>query len=193
MKRLIVTAVLLALLCACTGRPHEPIIEIDMRAQITPVPAKETPNATEAPTKAPEDSATEALTQTAEEQTYAQRVTAAWEAAGLLESYAPYSGQDLLDLFGIELDACISGAGFAETEGYTNEIVLIEADEATAEEIRSLLSDHLDMLKIQFRSYDPAAYAVVEKAELLCENGVVLMIVSPEAEAFLNVFRSVSR
>jgi hypothetical protein len=200
MKRLIVTAVLTALLCACAGGAKEPIIEIDMRAQNTPRAVQETPDAiethTQEPTEAPQVSATDTPTDAPEgtaAESYAQRVIDAWREAGLLENYAPYAQGDLLDLYGIDLNTCIGGAGFAEAAGYTNEIVLVETDEATAADILSLLEDHVDMLKAQFRSYDAAAYATVEKAVLLRENGVVLLIVSPDAEALLNVFRGVNR
>ena len=67
---------------------------------------------------------------------------------------------------------------------------MIEADETTAKEIEALLGDHLDSVKRQFESYDPDAYALAEKAVLVREGGVVLMIVSPDAEAMKTVFEA---
>lgn len=195
MKRVIFILLIAALLCACVSTPREPIVEIDMRAQNTPT-VTEAPDViemqTQAPTDAPQTAATEAP-QVGATATYAQRVIDAWRDAGLLEGYAPYSANDLLDLYGIDLTACVSGAGFAEAEGYANEIVLVEADEATAGEVFTLLSDHLDLIKAQFRSYDAEAYALAERAVLLNENGVVLLLVSPDAETLLDVFRAVDR
>ena len=193
MKRMIWILLLAALLCACSGQ-SEPVIEIDTRAQNTPVPtaAGETPDVVAAPTEQPKTPATEAPA-TETPASYADRVIAAWDAAGLLEGYAPYSEEDMLDLYGIDLSVCISGAGYAETAGYTDEIVLIEADEGTAGEVYALLADHLELMKVSFRSYDAEAYALVEHAVLQNENGVVLMIVSPQAEALLDAFRGVGR
>ncbi|MBR2644777.1 MAG: DUF4358 domain-containing protein [Clostridia bacterium] len=199
MKRMLLILLCAVLLCACSERPKVPIIEPDMRAQ-TPVPTEESVQIEVAPSKEtpapvrtvePAAEPTEEPAQTAA--SYADRVTAAWTAEGLLDGMAPYSEEDMLDLYGIDLSACISGVGFAETAGYTQEIVLVEADETTAGEIYQLLSDHLYMMKEQFRSYDADAYALVEKAVLINEHGAVLMIVSPDAETIARVAADVDR
>ncbi len=192
MKRILLIVLTAALLCACTAGAKEPVVEIDARAENTPQP-QET-----AQTVAAEPAETAAAEQTEEPaqqiaQNYAERVVAAWEAAGYLEGFAPYFSDDLLDLYGIDLSACVSGAGYAETAGYAQEIVIVEADEATAAQIESLLSDHLSMMKEQFRSYDADALALVEHAVLTNENGVVLMIVSPHAEEMQRIASGVDR
>ena len=122
---------------------------------------------------------------------YAQRVVDAWREKGFLTDMAAYSDEDLLDYYGIDVSACICAAGFADAVGYTDEAVVVAADEATAKEIEALLSDHLDSVKASFRSYDPDALKIAEDAVFLREGGVVLLIVSPNAQAMLEAFRTV--
>ena len=97
---------------------------------------------------------------------FAERVAAAWEAAGYLEEMTPYSEEDLLDYYGIDLSACKCGKGFADAVGYTTEAIVVVAPEETADEIGTLLSDHVENMKQVFRSYDPDAYKIVENAVL---------------------------
>lgn len=123
---------------------------------------------------------------------FAQRVADAWKNAGYLDDMTPYSEEDLLDYYGIDLSACTCGAGYADAVGYTTEAIVIVAPEETAKEIEALLSDHLASTKDTFRSYDPEAYKIVENAVLLREGGMVLMIVSPDAQAMLETFRTVT-
>lgn len=190
MKRFFVIFLIAALLCACTGTPAEPVVETDTRAQTTP--EIETDLIESKPTEAPsvETQPTEAPEQPTEApaQTFVQQVVNAWTSQGLLEGMAPYSDADLLDLYGIDLSACVGGAGYAEIVGYVKEAVIVEADEATAAEIEQLLTQHVAAVKEQFRSYDPDAYALAEKAVLVRSGGVVLMIISPDAEAMKAAF-----
>ena len=123
---------------------------------------------------------------------FAQRVKEAWSTAGYLDDMTPYSGEDLLDYYGIDLNECTCGIGLADAVGYTTEAVVVVAPEETAKEIEALLSDHLQSTKDTFRSYDPDAYKIVENAVLLREGGMVLMIVSPDAQAMLETFRTVT-
>lgn len=200
MKRIVFVILIAALLCACASGAKEPVVEIDTRAEQTSAPqetpesvAVETPVPTEPPAEEPPAEEPTAEPAAQEEQSYAERVAAAWEAEGYLEGFAAYSEDDLLDLYGIDLSACISAVGYAETAGYTKEFVLVEADEATAAEIYTLLSNHLAMMTEQFRSYDAAACALVENAVLTNENGIVLMIVSPDAEAMQRIAAEIDR
>ncbi|MBR0507819.1 MAG: DUF4358 domain-containing protein [Clostridia bacterium] len=130
---------------------------------------------------------------TAEAETtpYAQRVIDAWKAAGYLENMAPYSEADLLDYYGIDLSTVKSGAGYADAAGYTLEALVIEADGETADEIEALLSEHLESLKAQFRSYDPDALKLAENAVFERDGGVIVLIVSPDAQAMLKTLRSI--
>ena len=195
MKKWIIICWSLLLLVGCTAAPV-PEVQLDPRAQATsaptepvttPEPALETavPEETEAPL--PEE------TEVPSEATLSDRVAAAWEDAGYLSDLVQYSDMDLLDLYGIDLTACKSGIGFADAVGYTNEALVIEAEETMAAEIESLLKTHLETVKNQFRSYDPEALKLAEDAVLLRDGGVVVMIVSPLAEEMLAAYRSVTR
>ncbi len=123
---------------------------------------------------------------------FAGRVADAWSAAGYLADMARYSDEDLLDYYGIDLAQCVCGVGYADAVGYTTEAIAVVADEATAKEIETLLSDHLTAAKETFRSYDPDAYRIVEKAILERDGGLVVMIVSPDAQAMLETLRGVT-
>ena len=195
MKKWIIICWSLLLLVGCTAAPV-PEVQLDPRAQATsaptepvttPEPVLETavPEETEAPL--PEE------TEVSSEATLSDRVAAAWEDAGYLSDLVQYSDMDLLDLYGIDLTACKSGIGFADAVGYTNEALVIEAEETMAAEIESLLKTHLETVKNQFRSYDPEALKLAEDAVLLRDGGVVVMIVSPLAEEMLAAYRSVNR
>ena len=94
-----------------------------------------------------------------------------------------YAEADVLDYYGIDLSSCKSGIACYDTSSYVLEAVLLEADEATAAELETLLTEHLTALKAQFRSYDAGALAMAEKAVLWREGGIVLLIISPDADA----------
>ncbi len=211
MKKWIIICWSLLLLVGCTAAPV-PEVQLDPRAQATSAPtepvttpelALETavPEETEAPlpeeteTPLPEETETPLPeeTEVPSEATLSDRVAAAWEDAGYLSDLVQYSDMDLLDLYGIDLTACKSGIGFADAVGYTNEALVIEAEETMAAEIESLLKTHLETVKNQFRSYDPEALKLAEDAVLLRDGGVVVMIVSPLAEEMLAAYRSVNR
>ena len=203
MKRIVLILLAAALLCACAGTPAEPVVEPDARVEQTPTAVEEDTIGTvateapavEQPTEAPAEptEAPEEPTEAPKELTFAERVVEAWKEKGLLDDFAPYSEADLLDLYGIDLSNCISGEGFCDAVSYVNEALVIEADEATAAEIETLLSNHLAQVKETFRSYDAEAYALAEKAVLVRDGGVVLMIVSPEAESMYDAFSAIDR
>lgn len=123
---------------------------------------------------------------------FPQRVAEAWDAAGYLQDMARYSDEDLLDYYGIDLSVCRGGVGFADAVGYTTEAIVIVADEAPAMEIMQLLTEHLSAMKESFRSYDPEALKIVEQAVLEWDGGVIVMIVSPDAQAMLETLRNVA-
>lgn len=180
---------LASLLIGC-GEPEASVgqLQTDTRKQ-TEAAATEVPEAQPEATAEPEDQALEPVQPVAEAQTYAAALSAAFAATGALDSMAPYSEADLLDYYGIDASACKSVVGYADAEGYVNELVIVEADEALAAEIYALLSGHLEDQKDVFASYDPDAATVVGNAVLLQEGGIVLMIVSPEADALKEIYR----
>lgn len=123
---------------------------------------------------------------------FVQRAADAWNKAGYLDDMARYSDEDLLDYYGIDVAACKCAAGYRDADGYTNEAVVVVADEAAAKEIETLLSEHIASVKETFRSYDPEAYRIAEKAILERDGGLVVMIVSPDAQAMLETLRGVT-
>lgn len=123
---------------------------------------------------------------------YAQRVAEAWKAAGYLDDMARYSDTDLLDYYGIDLSLCKCGVGFSDAVGYTTEAIVVVADGAAADEIESLLNEHVASMKEAFRSYDPEAYRIMENAVMLREGELIVMIVSPDAQAMLDTLRTVA-
>lgn len=123
---------------------------------------------------------------------YAQRVADAWKTAGYLDEMARFTDEDLLDYYGIDLAACKGGIGYVDAMGYTTEAIVIVAEEATAKEVETLLSEHLASAKETFRSYDPEALKIVEKAVLERDGGMVVMIVSPDAQAMRETMRNVA-
>ena len=115
---------------------------------------------------------------------------AQWNAGALLEGMYPMEAGDVLDLYGIDFAVCRGGAAFGDADGYTNEAVVVQADEAVLDEAEELLQDHLDSVKAQFRGYDPDALALAEKAVLVREGDMLLFAISPNAEALLAAFRA---
>ena len=123
---------------------------------------------------------------------FAGRVVDAWREKGCLDGMAQYSDTDLLDYYGIDLDACKCGAGFADAVGYTTEAIVVVADEATAKEIETLLSDHVAAMQETFRSYDPEAYRIAQQAVLERDGGMVVMLISPDAQTMLGILHGVN-
>ncbi len=123
---------------------------------------------------------------------FAECVADAWKNAGYLDDMTPYSEDELLDYYGIDLSACTCGKGFADAVGYTTEAIVVVAPEETANEIGTLLAGHVEDMKEVFRSYDPDAFKIMENAVLVREGELVVLIVSPDAQAMLDTLRSVN-
>ena len=119
-------------------------------------------------------------------------LVARWNGEALLEGMYPMTAEDALDLYGIDFAACLGGAAFGDADGYTNEAVIVQAEAAVLEEAEALLQDHLESVKAQFRGYDPEALALAEKAVLVREGDMLLFVISPNADAMLTAFRSLT-
>ena len=197
MKKFFVFCMVLLLLAGCGGKESTPTqIQLDPRAEATTVPA-----ATEEPveTAAPADPAdapvptkepAEATAPAAEGPVDA--LVALWNGEALLEGMYPMTAEDALDLYGIDFAACLGGVAFGDADGYTNEAVIVQAEAAVLEEAEALLQDHLESVKAQFRGYDPEALALAEKAVLVREGDMLLFVISPNADAMLTAFRSLT-
>jgi len=189
----------LALVIGCSllfigcGEPKTEQGELQMDVRVTEAPAvQDAPveiivAATGEPIAAAPETTPEPIVET---QTYADALYTAFAGTGALNAFAPYSETDMLDYYGIDVAACKSVVAYTDTEGYCCELVIAEADETVAVEIEALLSGHLDSRYAQFESYDADAAQLVKDAVLRRDGGIVLMIVAPQAEELLSIYRS---
>lgn len=182
-------ALVLCLALAGCGAAETPQVQLDERMEAQAPVAEQAE--TQAPTAEPEPlAATEPPAEGDEpDETYADALAAAFLQTGALDDMAPYSDTDLLDYYGIDPAACESIVGYTDAVGYTNELLIVQADEAQAAEFETLLAGYLEDRAAQFAGYDADAEALVRQAVLRRDGGVVLMIVSPEADALLDVYR----
>ena len=200
MKRIIVFCIALLLLMGCGGKTDgAPQVQLDDRAQATAAPAADGPEETAAPaepTAAPVDGAPESADAPAApapaQEGPVETLVARWNGEALLEGMYPMATEDALDLYGIDFAACLGGAAFGDADGYTNEAVVVQAEGAVLDEAEALLRDHLETVKAQFRGYDPEALALAEKAVLVREGDMLLFVISPNADAMLAPFRSLT-
>lgn len=182
-------ALVLCLALAGCGAAETPQVQLDERMEAQAPVAEQAE--TQEPTVEPEPPAdTEPPADGGEaDETYAGALAAAFLQTGALDDMAPYSDTDLLDYYGIDPAACESIVGYTDAVGYTNELLIVQADEAQAAEFETLLAGYLEDRAAQFAGYDADAEALVRQAVLRRDGGVVLMIVSPEADALLDVYR----
>lgn len=182
-------ALALCLGLAGCGAAEAPQVQLDERMETQPPVLEQTEM--QSPTVEPEPPAdTEPPADGGEaDETYADALAAAFLQTGALDDMAPYSDTDLLDYYGIDPAACESIVGYTDAVGYTNELLIVQADEAQAAEFETLLAGYLEDRAAQFAGYDANAEALVRQAVLRRDGGVVLMIVSPEADALLDVYR----
>ena len=200
MKRIIVFCIALLLLMGCGGKADAaPQVQLDDRAQATAAPAADGPEETAAPaepTAAPVEDAPESADAPAApapaQEGPVETLVARWNGEALLEGMYPMAAEDALDLYGIDFAACLGGAAFGDADGYTNEAVVVQAEGTVLDEAEALLQDHLETVKAQFRGYDPEALALAEKAVLVREGDMLLFIISPNADAMLAAFRSLT-
>ncbi len=199
MKRIIMFCIALLLLVGCGGKEAAPQVQLDARTGETAAPATSAP----APTAAPESPAAPVEIVAAPAPTDAptaepapaeagpvEALVADWTAQGLLNGLYPMEAGDVLDLYGIDFAACRGGAAFGDANGYTNEMVLLEADGAVLDEAEALLQGHLTAVKAQFKGYDPDALALAEKAVLVREGDMLLFAICPVADGLLSAFRA---
>lgn len=213
MKRIVLALIALMMLVGCGTKEAAPQVQLDARTEATAAPATAdpeptatlditaapveivaTPTETPAPTEATtaEPAPTEATTAepTPAEAGPAEKLAEQWAAQGLLQGLFPMAAGDVLDLYGIDFAACRSAAAFGDAEGYTNEVVLLEAEGPVLDEAEALLQGHLTAVKAQFKGYDPDALALAEKAVLVREGDMLLFAITPNAEALLSAFQA---
>lgn len=93
---------------------------------------------------------------------------------------------------GINKEDCLQAIAAVNLNGLeTDEIWLIEAkDEAAMDELEAAAQLRLKMKAEETETYAPAQYEVVKKAQLIREGTLLALIVTPEAEALADVFRT---
>ena len=199
MKRIIVFCIALLLLAGCGGKePAAPQVQMDQRASATAAPAA----ATAAPetvaivvtaTEAPADPAPVATAPAnSAESDFVDSLVIRWMTDGLMDDMYPMTAEDALDYYGIDFSACKAAMAFGDAVGYVNEAVVVAAEGPALDEAETMLKDHLNAMKNQFRGYDAEALALAEKAVLIREGNMVLFIISPNAEAMVAVYRNLA-
>ena len=112
--------------------------------------------------------------------------------ADLLPDAVSFDAESVFNAYGVDPTSCKQEVVISYYDGSrTAELWLIEAvDETAAASIKALAQTRLDSLGAQFRSYDAAAYALVQEAKLLTHGNCVVMIVSENADALLGIYQT---
>ena len=114
-------------------------------------------------------------------QTLLARVEA---AASDAKDLAYFTGDDLLDLLGIEPEEYTDLAFMQDTGMSGREIIALYASgEESAAHISQALNDYLDRRREETRNYAPEAYQVLSKAQVERKGLLFVLISGPAAEA----------
>lgn len=110
----------------------------------------------------------------------------------LPEEATPFDPQSVFDAYGIDPATCKQEIVISYYDGScTAELWMIEAvDETAAKTIHTLAQERLDSMGAQFRTYDAAAFALVEKAKLVTHGNCLVMIVAENAESLLAIYQT---
>ncbi|MBQ9861957.1 MAG: DUF4358 domain-containing protein [Clostridia bacterium] len=112
--------------------------------------------------------------------------------ADQLPEALPFDAESVFNAYGVEPAACKQEIVISYYDGNcTAELWLIEAvDQEKAESIKALAEARLESMGSQFRTYDAAAYALVGEAKLFTHGNCVVMIVSENADALLDIYQT---
>jgi len=96
-----------------------------------------------------------------------------------------------LDFYGIDTARCAQWVlRLAQDSLTADEVLLIEArDAAAAEEIHGYLQGRMEAKAAEAITYSPEQYAIIRRGHLLRDGLYLALIVSPDAEALLKVYR----
>ncbi len=98
---------------------------------------------------------------------------------------------DMLDYYGIEAAKIEELTAVQDACGYKDEIVMIKAaDEASAQEIASLLTEHIEYQKESMRNYDAAQFEVLNGSKVDIKGVWVAMFVSSSQDKMLERYKS---
>ena len=112
-----------------------------------------------------------------------------------LPEMEPFSADYVLNSYGIDSASCKQMVVSSYYDGAdTAEIWLIEAaDEAAAQELKSLVKTRLDSMEAQFASYDQAAYQVVKDAQLITHGNCIALIVAEDVDALTQIYKDAAQ
>ena len=98
----------------------------------------------------------------------------------------------MLDLYGIRAEYCKQAAIYlCENSLRADEIWLLEAtDAASMATLKTLMQNRLDQKDAESITYDPEQNAIVKAAQIIESGNYLVMIVSPDAAAIAEAFRS---
>ncbi len=101
------------------------------------------------------------------------------------------SADDMLDYYGIEGKKISELVAVQDACGYKDEIVMIKAvDEAAAQEIATLLGDHIDYQKESMQNYDAAQFEILGKSKVDVKGQYVAMFISSSQDKMLEIYNS---
>lgn len=101
-------------------------------------------------------------------------------------------GDMLLDLYGIRQEYCSQAVVYICVNSLrADEIWLLEAkDDAAMATLKGLVNSRIDQKDAESVTYSPEQNAVVKAAQIIESGNYLVMIVSPDAEAIANAFRT---
>ncbi len=102
-----------------------------------------------------------------------------------------YVSGDLLDYYGIDESKVADFAGMQDACGYKDEVVIIKAvDEKAAEEIQTLLNDHIAYQSDSMRNYDAEQFKILGTSTVNVNGVYVAMFISANQAEMIDIFNS---
>lgn len=101
------------------------------------------------------------------------------------------SKDDMLDYYGIDAKIIDEFVAVQDACGYKDEIVMIKAvDTASAQEIYSALTEHIEYQKNSMRNYDAKQYDILTKSKADIKGLWVSMFISSSQDEMLEIYNS---
>ncbi len=97
-----------------------------------------------------------------------------------------------LDRYGIALEDMEVTASFSTMgDAFPHEVIMVKAvDEDAADRVEERLNNRLESFMNQARNYDQASYALAQSCQVIREETVVALFLSPEHDAMEEIFSS---
>ena len=120
-----------------------------------------------------------------------QAVYAAMSEKVALPPMLEVDGELVLDFYGFEPGTYTQGILMvAEDSLIADEILLLEArDQASADALKELMQGRLDAKAAEAITYSPEQYAVIKEGHLVRDGLYLALIVSPDADQLLGIYR----